>query len=88
MLIAKPKSGLQEKLREAQMHAAYIVTLEGLRTEMYCAKLNQGSEHVQWYGDQQDAAIGAGIKALAALIDSEIDDAHELISQPAEVAHG
>jgi len=84
MLIAKSKSALQEKLREAQLHAAYIVTLEGLRTEMYCAKLNQGSEHVQWYGAQQAAAIGAGIKALAELIDSEIDDVHALVSEEAE----
>jgi hypothetical protein len=86
MLIAKPKSALQEKLRDAQLRAAYIVTLEGLRSEMYCAKLNQGSEHVEWYGAQQDAAIGAGIKALAESIDSEIDDVHELISEAAGVA--
>lgn len=88
MLIAKPKSALQEKLRNAQLHAANILTLEELRAEMYCGKLNQGSEHLEWYRDQHDAAIGAGIKALAALIDSEIDDVHELLPEAAEVANG
>jgi hypothetical protein len=88
MLIAEPKSGLQEKLRDVQIHAANILSLEELHTEMYCGKLNRGSEHLEWYSDQHAAAIGAGIKALAALIDSEIDDAHALISEAAEATHG
>jgi hypothetical protein len=81
MHLAEPKSALQRKLRDVQMHATNIAILEDLRVEMYCAKFNQGSEYLDWYGDSHLGAIGAGIKALAALIDSDIDDAHELISE-------
>jgi hypothetical protein len=89
-MLTRPKSAAEKKLQAAQMAALHIKVLTDLRSEMYCAKVNQGSEHLEWYGDAiHGESIGAGIAALAALIDSEIDDAHDILPKAErEVAHG
>jgi hypothetical protein len=85
MLTANPKSAVQKKLQDAQMLCVHIKVLIELRAEMYCCKVSQGSEHFEWYRDAYHGeAIGAGIAALAELIDSEIDDVHRVLeAEPA-----
>jgi hypothetical protein len=87
MLTTKSKSALQKKLQDAQLACAHIRVLTELRSEMHCAKGNQGSEHLEWYGDAyHGSAIEAGIAALADQIDSQIDDVHSVLSKEAEPA--
>lgn len=80
-MLTNPKSAVGLKLQSLQLHAGNLVALEEMRSIIEDAKHHEGAEHFAWYGPMYSAAISAGVKALACLIDSDASDAYELLSE-------